>query len=139
MRIIVEESGIPTLKVGSLHILTYEGGTMGREGKHDIIIPDINVSKHHLRLTFDKDAKEFQAVDLGSRNGTFLNSKRMSPSKQESEPMQVVHGSKLQLGSVTLLCHVHIGNQTCGHCEPGLIQKPDGNKIIYRFVYILCL
>lgn len=46
----------------------------------------------------------------------------MSSSKQESDPMEIVHGSKIQIGSTILLCHIHEGSQTCGHCEPGLLQ-----------------
>lgn len=126
MRVIIEESPLPSLKQGSLHIITFEGGSIGREGKHDILIPDINVSKHHLKISFNKESSQYLVVDLGSKNGTLLNGKRMSPSKQESEPLEVVHGSKIQLGPVILLCHIHTGNQTCGHCEPGLIQKPEG-------------
>ncbi|KAL3285880.1 hypothetical protein HHI36_000400 [Cryptolaemus montrouzieri] len=125
MRIIVEETSVPKLKTGSLHIVTYEGGSIGREGKHAIIIPDINISKHHLNISFNKETNTFQAVDMGSRNGTLLNGTRMAPSKQESETLDVVHGSRIQLGTTVLLCHVHEGHQTCGHCEPGLIGQQD--------------
>lgn len=133
VRIIIEDSNIPSLKTGSLHIITFEGGTIGREGNHNIVIPDINVSKHHLKITFDKDLGHYKAIDLGSRNGTVLNGKRMSSSKQESDPLEIVHGSRIQLGGVTLLCHIHVGNQTCGHCEPGLIQKPEEKKSEVRY------
>ncbi|XP_044744673.1 angiogenic factor with G patch and FHA domains 1 isoform X2 [Coccinella septempunctata] len=123
MRVIVEESVVPNLKKGSLHIITYEGGSIGREGKHSIVIADINISKHHLNILYNKDSNMFQAVDMGSRNGTLLNGVRMSTSKQESEHLDVVHGSRIQLGSTVLLCHVHEGSQTCGHCEPGLLEQ----------------
>ncbi|XP_017775256.1 PREDICTED: angiogenic factor with G patch and FHA domains 1 isoform X2 [Nicrophorus vespilloides] len=126
MRIIIEESNVESLKQGSLHILTYEGGTLGREGdSHAILIPDINTSKHHLRFSFDRENNTYLISDLGSRNGTYLNGKRISPSKMESDTLQVPHGSRLQVGSVVMLCHVHQGNQTCGHCEPGLLQFKD--------------
>lgn len=59
----------------------------------------------------------------------------MSPSKQESEVMEVVHGSKIQIGSTVLLCHVHVGNQTCGHCEPGLIQTKNGEFLESNVIY----
>uniref|UniRef100_A0A6P7F3Z1 Angiogenic factor with G patch and FHA domains 1 isoform X1 n=1 Tax=Diabrotica virgifera virgifera TaxID=50390 RepID=A0A6P7F3Z1_DIAVI len=125
MRIIVESTEIPGLKKGSLHIITCSGGSLGREGAHSILLKDPNASKHHLKITFDEKGGQYQAVDLGSRNGTLLNGKRMSPSKQESDAMDVVHGSKIQIGQTVLLCHVHDGNQTCGHCEPGLIQVAE--------------
>lgn len=130
MRVIVKESTVAGLKEGSLHIVTYEGGTLGREGNHSIIIPDINVSKYHAKFTFDEDKGRFLVTDMGSRNGTVLNGNRISSSKQESEALEVVHGSSLQIGSTVLLCHIHTGHQTCGHCEPGLIQK-EGGWIMY--------
>ncbi|KAJ8928677.1 hypothetical protein NQ314_018730 [Rhamnusium bicolor] len=128
MRIIVESSDVPKVKIGSLHIITCDGGSVGREGGHSILIPDINTSKHHLKFTFDKESSHYLVTDLGSRNGTLLNGRRLSPSKQESEPMKITHGSKIQIGSTTLLCHIHEGNQTCGHCEPGLIQVPKAER-----------
>lgn len=123
MRIIVKKTSVTGFKEGTLHIITYEGGSLGREGKHSVLIPDINVSKHHLKFTFDVDKGQFFVTDLGSKNGTILNGKRMSASMQESDPLEVAHGSQLQIGSTVLLCHVHSGNQTCGHCEPGLIES----------------
>lgn len=45
MRIIVKETNLPKLKVGSLFLVTYIGGSLGREGDHSVLISDINVSK----------------------------------------------------------------------------------------------
>lgn len=126
MRIIVKSTSVTKLKEGTLFIITYEGGTLGREGNHSILIPDINISKHHLRFSFDMDTGQYLITDLGSRNGTLLNGKRISASKQESEATEVVHGSQIQIGSTVLLCHIHLGNETCGHCEPGLLQSNNG-------------
>lgn len=71
----------------------------------------------------------YEVIDLGSRNGTYLNGKRISVSKQESEPCELEHDSILQLGSTKLLCHVHAGYETCDHCEPGLVQKDLINEM----------
>lgn len=60
---------------------------------------------------------------MGSRNGTFLNGRRLSVAKQESDLHEVLHGSVIQVGGTKLLCHIHSGNETCGHCEPGLVQQ----------------
>lgn len=130
MRIIVKSTNLPKVKPGSLYIITFEGGTIGREGDHSIILPDINVSKHHLRFTFDADTGWYLVTDLGSRNGSLLNGKRLSASKQESEAAEIVHGSQLQVGATILLCHIHKGNETCGHCEPGLQQTAEKGKLI---------
>lgn len=45
MRIIVKETTLPKLKVGSLFLVAYTGGSIGREGDHSVVIPDINISK----------------------------------------------------------------------------------------------
>lgn len=49
---IVSETSLTKLKVGSLFIVTKEGGTLGREGdNHAIIIPEENISKVNLYIT----------------------------------------------------------------------------------------
>lgn len=45
IRIIVKETNLEQLKVGTLFIVTCTGGTMGREGDHAVSVPDINISK----------------------------------------------------------------------------------------------
>lgn len=79
--------------------------------------------QYHARFTYDETKKQYQIIDSGSRNGTFLNGKRLSVAKQESEPHEITHGSIVKIGETKLLCHIHNGNETCGHCEPGLVQQ----------------
>jgi FOG: FHA domain len=83
----------------------------------------VSFFQHHAKFTFDESSGNYYVTDFGSRNGTYLNGKRLSVAKQESEPHEVVHGSILQMGSTKLLCHIHTGQETCGHCEPGLVQQ----------------
>lgn len=133
MRIIVRETNLPKLKVGTLYLITKDGGTLGREGDHHaIIIKDHNVSRNHLEIKYDLDQRVYMAVDLGSKNGTILNGTRMSENQERSSPIQIVHGSTIQLGETRLLCHIHSGNDTCGHCEPGLIMETqEKEKVAY--------
>lgn len=119
----VQETNLEKIQVGSLFIVTYKGGSLGREGNHDVIIPDINVSKYHLKFQYDEKASIYKCIDLGSKNGTILNGKRMSSSLQESAEFELVHGSVMQFGFTKLLCHIHSGSSTCGLCEPGLLMK----------------
>ncbi|XP_044737460.1 angiogenic factor with G patch and FHA domains 1 isoform X2 [Chrysoperla carnea] len=123
MRIIVQETSLEKLQTGTLFVITCDGGSMGREGNHSILIPDINVSKHHATFTFNRDTSHYMIVDLGSRNGTLLDGKRLSVAKQESDPTIINHGAIIQVGATKLLCHIHSGNETCGDCEPGLYKK----------------
>uniref|UniRef100_A0A182NJ96 G-patch domain-containing protein n=1 Tax=Anopheles dirus TaxID=7168 RepID=A0A182NJ96_9DIPT len=127
LRMIVQETNVKDLKIGSLFIVTCKGGTLGREGNHDVIIPDINVSKKHLQFTYNDRKATYQFVDLGSRNGTLYNGIRVQLNEElaQSEPQNLAHGSVLQLNQTKLLCHVHEGNSTCGKCEPGLLVSAE--------------
>ncbi|KAM7346035.1 uncharacterized protein ACRADG_012057 isoform 2-T2 [Cochliomyia hominivorax] len=125
LRIVVQETNLDDLKVGNLSLITFKGGSLGREGNHDVIIPDVNVSKYHLKFTYDSKKSIYKCVDLGSRNGTILNGTRMSASKTESVSYDLVHGSVIQIAQTKLLCHIHEGNSTCGLCEPGLLIEPQ--------------
>ena len=49
--------------------------TIGRDLSNDIIIEDERVSRHHLQLV-ERDGT-YQAVDLDSTNGTFVNGRRI--------------------------------------------------------------
>lgn len=108
----------------------FPGGSLGREGKHDVIIPDINCSKYHMKFSYNEEENGYTCIDLGSRNGTFMNGKRMSNAKQESEPMKLAHGAVLQIGQTKLLCHIHDGYSTCGQCEPGLLTDNTATAYI---------
>ncbi|XP_036145089.1 angiogenic factor with G patch and FHA domains 1 isoform X2 [Monomorium pharaonis] len=138
MRLIVKETDLAKLKLGSLFLVTCTGGTLGREGDHSVLISDINISKYHARFIYDETKKQYQVIDSGSRNGTFINGKRLSVAKQESEPYEITHGSVIKIGGTKLLCHIHHGNETCGHCEPGLVQQNinlNENKILKTKLY----
>jgi hypothetical protein len=45
LRIIVLDTNLEKIEIGKLFLVTYKGGSLGREGDHNVIIPDINVSK----------------------------------------------------------------------------------------------
>ncbi|XP_032676009.1 angiogenic factor with G patch and FHA domains 1 isoform X2 [Odontomachus brunneus] len=128
IRIIVKETNLMKLKVGCLFLIPYTGGSLGREGDHSVLIPDVNISKYHARFMYDETKKQYQIIDSGSRNGTFLNGKRLSVAKQESEPYEITHGSIIKISETKLLCHIHNGNETCGHCEPGLVQQSTSSN-----------
>ncbi|XP_068620280.1 angiogenic factor with G patch and FHA domains 1-like isoform X5 [Battus philenor] len=126
IRLIVRETNLQKLKVGSLFVITKDGGSIGREGdQHAVVIRDSNVSRNHLDIRYNSERDVYLATDLGSKNGTILNGTRMSECQDISVPMEVVHGSVIQMGETKLLCHIHPGNETCGHCEPGLLMETE--------------
>jgi hypothetical protein len=107
------------LDTGKLFVVTYKGGSLGREGSHhDVLIPDVQISKNHLTFSYNKKKGIYQFVDK-SRNGTLLDGVQMSLlSQKESAFNNLHHGSMLQLSKTKLLCHVHEGLSTCAECEP---------------------
>ncbi|XP_070204779.1 angiogenic factor with G patch and FHA domains 1-like isoform X1 [Littorina saxatilis] len=121
VRVIVQESG--TLEVGTFFLVTCPGGTIGRDKdpRHAIQIQDINVSKIHAEIMYDYDNNCYTVEDMGSQNGTFINSLRISEPKERSAAVPVTHGDTLQVGSTTMLLHIHPGSDTCDSCEPGQV------------------
>lgn len=60
---------------GSRFPVTETGITLGREDSCDVVIPDQNVSREHARLLLHNGTVWVQ--DLGSRNGVYVNQKRV--------------------------------------------------------------
>src|ERR1700676_1200364 len=62
-------------------ITTAKGGTrrlrIGRSPDNDIVVPDLIVSRHHAELRETCDG-QYEIVDLGGHNGTFVNGRRVT-------------------------------------------------------------
>jgi hypothetical protein len=74
--------------------LSRDAYTLGRHRNNDIVISDPKVSSFHARI--DRSAEGFTLNDLKSRNGTFLNGKRI-----ETGVLQM--GDEVRLGTARLL------------------------------------
>jgi pSer/pThr/pTyr-binding forkhead associated (FHA) protein len=48
---------------------------VGRADDNDLVIADLEVSRHHARL--EPDGQGWRAIDLGSTNGTWVNGVRL--------------------------------------------------------------
>jgi pSer/pThr/pTyr-binding forkhead associated (FHA) protein len=77
--------------------LTGDTYTLGRHKNNDISVADPKVSSFHARI--DRSPDGFVLVDLGSRNGTFVNGKRI-----ESGILKT--GDEVRLGTARLLYKV---------------------------------
>ncbi|XP_026679252.1 angiogenic factor with G patch and FHA domains 1 [Diaphorina citri] len=139
LRIMVTETSVKGLQPGTLFLVTYLGGTIGREGEHAVLIPDINISKHHAKIEFtgteshkDDPSKGYTLVDLGSRNGTYVDNVRLSSALQESEPHLLKHGTELRIGSTKLSVHIHNGRDTCDQCEPGVLISAMNKPVVAK-------
>ena len=72
-----------------------EGETViGRDRSCDIILFDKKCSRRHCRVI--KKGKYYSIEDLNSRNGTFVNRKRIS------KPRSLREGDRIHIGSTTL-------------------------------------
>lgn len=69
--------------------------TLGRESTNQIQLHDTEVSRHHARLDRGADG-DWTLVDLGSSNGSFVNSGRVSAH-------QLTSGDRVQLGSTLMI------------------------------------
>ncbi|KAF0292127.1 Angiogenic factor with G patch and FHA domains 1 [Amphibalanus amphitrite] len=78
------------LRVGSLHIATIDGLTVGRDTSQQLCLNDTNLSKFHAVIGYRAESADtvggasggYYIRDLGSRNGTFVDDKRISVAKQ---------------------------------------------------------
>jgi hypothetical protein len=67
---------------------------MGRAQDNEIILNDPKVSRHHA--VFNLEADGWTITDLGSANGTFINSQRIE------EPYLLQSGDRISVGEVEL-------------------------------------
>lgn len=69
--------------------------TLGRESTNQIQLHDTEVSRHHARIDRD-EADAWKLIDLGSSNGSYINSLRVSTQLLSS-------GDRVQLGSTLMI------------------------------------
>lgn len=79
----------------SLPLIGRSCWTVGRGKENDLVIPDQCISRNHAILQTTK-AGEFYLIDLGSRNGTFVNGRRVSI------PVTLRHSDRVTFGKTEL-------------------------------------
>jgi uncharacterized protein DUF4388/FHA domain-containing protein len=77
--------------------LTRDTYTLGRHRNNDIVISDAKVSSFHARI--DRAEQGFAIVDLKSRNGSYVNGKRIQTASLKT-------GDELRLGTARLVYRV---------------------------------
>ncbi|KAI8394016.1 uncharacterized protein BYT42DRAFT_553045 [Radiomyces spectabilis] len=117
LRLVVLESD--KLKAGHVVLVDAQGLTVGRDKSWDkrLRLPEMAVSKFHCQIFFDAEAASFHVTDVGSQNGTFLNSERLSDTKTSSVPFKLQHKDQLQIGSTVLEVHQHEHGWPCEQCR----------------------
>ena len=85
-----------TVKVGGQEFVLRSGETvLGRDPSAGVYVENPSVSRRHARLSIEAGRAQLQ--DLGSRNGTFLNGRRLEA------PAEIVGDAVIGLGPVTLV------------------------------------
>jgi hypothetical protein len=77
--------------------------TLGRGEECDIVVPERQVSRTHLRVRHD--SLGYALEDLGSKNGTFVNGKQV----QEGTPVRLKDGDEIHVALAVRLAFVGAG------------------------------
>ena len=91
--------------------LTRDTYTLGRHRNNDIVVSDPKVSSFHARL--DRGPEGFTFVDLKSRNGSYVNSRR-------SATALLTTGDEIRLGTAKLVYRVDYTSGTAGDVPFGV-------------------
>lgn len=101
-----------------------------------IRLKEMEVSKLHATIYWDKERKEWCVVDMGSKHGTFVRSgngpapavgstdatdakgTRLSSPRVASVPRRLRHADELSIGSTTFVVHIHENRIPCVDCSP---------------------
>src|SRR5262245_28514791 len=97
--------------------LAGERVTIGRSRESDIFLPDQWLSRHHAEIRISPQGSVL--VDLGSKNGTLLNDKKIA----EEQPLH--HGDVVTLGEHRLTFQAELPAPTPVPDEP----EPVGTRV----------
>ncbi|XP_027361049.1 protein phosphatase 2C 70-like [Abrus precatorius] len=97
--------------------------TLGRVSPSDLLIKDSEVSGKHALIKWNLDRMKWELVDMGSLNGTLLNSKPINHpdtgSRHWGDPMNLANGDIITLGTTSQVV-VHITSQNQHHIPFGV-------------------
>jgi hypothetical protein len=106
--------GTLTSDDGTMHPLIEDVTTIGRVGSNDIMLDDGSISTKHARV--HRAAEGFVIEDLRSRNGTFVNSDKVTDKRL------LVDGDLVRLGKVILTFNLAVEMRS-GSSTQELIPK----------------
>ncbi|XVF63183.1 hypothetical protein PTKIN_Ptkin09bG0067700 [Pterospermum kingtungense] len=88
--------------------------TLGRVSPSDLLLKDAEVSGKHAMINWNSNKLKWELVDMGSLNGTLLNSRPInhpdSGSRHWGYPMELASGDTITLGTTSNI-YVHISSQ----------------------------
>ena len=105
---------------------------IGRVPDNDVVLSDLNVSRHHAELR-KSPTGQYEIVDLGSHNGTFVNGQRVTKQVLTEQDLVSIGSSTFRLTGGELRQFVDDGNITFTAQE--LVVKA-GSKVLLDHVLV---
>ncbi|CAK9137192.1 unnamed protein product [Ilex paraguariensis] len=82
--------------------------TLGRVSPSDVLVNDSEVSGKHALINWNLNKLKWELVDMGSLNGTLLNSQSVHHShsghRQWGDPIELTNGDIITLGTTSKIC-----------------------------------
>jgi ABC-type multidrug transport system ATPase subunit len=104
---------------------------IGRVPDNDLVLPDLEVSRHHAELRKSATGS-YEIVDLGSHNGTFVNGQRVSRHMLTEQDLVGIGHSTFRLADGELRQFVDEGDISFSAHD--LVVKVGGGKILLDHV-----
>jgi ABC transport system ATP-binding/permease protein len=104
---------------------------IGRTPDNDLVLPDLDVSRHHAELR-KSSTGTYEIVDLGSHNGTFVNGRRVSSAVIGEADIISIGRSTFRLAGGELRQFLDEGEITFSAQD--LVVKVGGGKVLLNRV-----
>jgi ABC transport system ATP-binding/permease protein len=104
---------------------------IGRIPDNDLVLPDLDVSRHHAELR-KSPAGSYEIVDLGSHNGTYVNGRRVSSAVIGEADIVGIGRSTFRLAGGELRQYVDDG--LISFSAQDLVVKVGGGKVLLNRV-----
>jgi ABC-type multidrug transport system ATPase subunit len=104
---------------------------IGRVPDNDVVLPDLDVSRHHAELR-KSPAGTYEIVDLGSHNGTYVNGRRVSSAVIGEDDIVSIGHSTFRLAGGELRQYEDEGEVSFKAQD--LVVRVGGGKVILNHV-----
>ena len=104
---------------------------IGRDSDNDVVLSDLNVSRHHAELR-KSPTGSYEIVDLASHNGTFVNGQQVSSQQLTEQDLVSIGNSTFRPSGGELRQFVDEGNIT--FTAQDLVVKVGGGKVLLDHV-----
>jgi adenylate cyclase len=106
--------------------------TIGRTGDNTVPLPGNHVSRQHA-IVRCHNAYQYQIMDLGSRNGTFVNDQRVIM------PVTLESGSRIRIADYELVFDQDSGEEEGEHVDATLAAlSSDGSHAVLSVAILVC-